>query len=68
VEAGAWVWDDVKQGLRASGVRPLRTQPGAHDRCVAMAEGRSGRIVASLKVTDCVGLQALAREGATGGK
>jgi hypothetical protein len=60
LQAGAWVWDDVQQGLLVR--RPLRTARGVLDTCVSRAEGPSGRVVASLKAPVCVGLQALTHQ------
>jgi hypothetical protein len=59
VEAGAWVWDHIQQGLGLR--RPLATPQGVLGRCVGRAEGPSGRVVATLKAPDCVGLQSLAQ-------
>jgi hypothetical protein len=59
LQAGAWVWDHVQQGLGQR--RPLRTARGVLDTCVGRAEGPSGLVVASMKAPVCVGLQALAQ-------
>jgi hypothetical protein len=56
VQAGAWVWDDVN--LKAH--RALQVEKGVLAECVAKAEGPHQRIVASMRVADCVGLMALA--------
>ena len=50
LEAGAWVWNNVQLSLHA----PLHTPPGTLTRCVAQAEGRSGRVVAALAAPHCV--------------
>jgi len=50
VQAGAWVWDHVQLGLHA----PLQLKAGALASCVRAAEGPSGRIVAGMRVADCV--------------
>jgi hypothetical protein len=55
LEAGAWVWNDVSLHRAA-----LHLPAGTLPRCVHVAEGRSGRVVASLRVVDCVALAALA--------
>jgi hypothetical protein len=59
LQAGAWVWDHVQQGLGLR--RPLRTARGVLYTCTSRAEGRSGPAAASLKAPVCVGLQALAQ-------
>lgn len=61
VQAGAWVWDDVQADTRL----PLSLGRDTLARCVARAEGRSGRVVASLKAPLCVGLRGLASSGTT---
>jgi hypothetical protein len=53
IESGAWVWNHVQLGLH----RPLHLKPGTLATCVAGA-GR-GRVVASLRVPDCVAGMAL---------
>jgi hypothetical protein len=58
VEAGAWVWNDVDAQLK---LHPALHTRGALTRCVAQAEGPSGRIVATPKVAVCVGLVGLQR-------
>ena len=50
IEAGAWVWNHVQPGR----VGAFRVPPGTLGSCVRESEGRSGRIVASLAVADCV--------------
>ena len=50
IEAGAWVWNHVELGR----FRAFDVTPGTLSSCVREAEGRSGRIVASQAVSDCV--------------
>jgi hypothetical protein len=50
IEAGAWVWNHIQLGRFG----PLDVRPGTLGSCVREAEGRSGRIVASPRVSDCV--------------
>jgi len=54
VQAGAWVWDDVQVGLPA----PLRLKARTLDTCVRVAEGRSGRVVATMRAPTCVARRA----------
>ncbi|HEX4175525.1 MAG TPA: hypothetical protein VHY81_06375, partial [Acidimicrobiales bacterium] len=56
LQAGAWVWDDVH--IDAHTALPVR--PGTLDRCVAQAEGASGRVVPDLQAPECVALHGLA--------
>ena len=56
LQAGAWVWDHVQAGLPA----PLHLAPGTLLRCVQVAEGPSGRVVAGMRAPNCVALQGLA--------
>jgi hypothetical protein len=58
VEAGAWVWHDV----RTDTTPPLRTGSDVVGSCTKKAQGRSGRVEVTLKAPACVGLQALARQ------
>ena len=53
VQAGAWVWDDVQLGHLA----PLRLKAGSLDSCVQLAQRRSGRTVATMRVPNCVVLK-----------
>jgi hypothetical protein len=62
VQAGAWVWDDVRVRVHA----PLSLQAGTLETCVQKAEGPTGRVVASMVVPRCVGLHGLARAAAPG--
>jgi hypothetical protein len=62
VQAGAWVWDDVQVRLHA----PLHLRAGTLASCVRQAEGRSGRVVATLRAPKCVGLHGLAATRASG--
>ena len=55
LQAGAWVWDNVRAGLRA----PLHLAPGTIATCVQTAEGRSQVAVASMRAPNCVALRAL---------
>jgi hypothetical protein len=57
LEAGAWVWDHVQAGLAAR--QPLVVGHGTIARCVARAEGPSGRVAATLRAPTCVGLAGL---------
>ncbi len=58
VQAGAWVWDDVRPGLQS----PLLLKPGALEACVRAADGgSSGGVVAGMGVADCVVQSALGR-------
>ena len=53
VQAGAWVWDNVRLGL----TRPLVLQAGTLATCVGAAEGEQGKqgvFRASMQVVDCV--------------
>ncbi len=50
VQAGAWVWDDV----RVAAHEPFAESPGTIDSCVLAAEGTFQRVVASMGVVDCV--------------
>jgi hypothetical protein len=57
IEAGAWVWNNVQLSLRG----PLHTPPGTLARCVAAAEGRSGRVAATPAAPRCVVAASAAR-------
>ncbi|MBV8462785.1 MAG: hypothetical protein JO368_05800 [Acidimicrobiales bacterium] len=50
IEAGAWVWKDLRLGRAA----PLRLPDGTLLSCAERAEGGTGRVVASLDVSRCV--------------
>jgi hypothetical protein len=62
VQAGAWVWDDVRVRVHA----PLSLQAGTLETCVQKAEGPTGRVVASMVAPRCVGLHGLAGAAAPG--
>jgi hypothetical protein len=50
IEAGAWVWNHVQPGR----FRALSVTAGTLGSCVQEADGTAGRVVASLRVVDCV--------------
>ena len=58
IEAGAWVWDDV----RADASPPLRTGSGVLDDCTREAERPAARVAVTMAAPRCVGLPALAQQ------
>ncbi len=50
LQAGAWVWDDVRVAAHA----PFEESPGTMELCVLGAEGPVPAIVVSMKAVDCV--------------
>jgi hypothetical protein len=50
VQAGAWVWDNVRLGL----TRPLVLPAGTLATCVGAAEGKQTAFRATMQVVDCV--------------
>ena len=54
LQAGAWVWDDVRVAAHA----PFDVSPGTMELCALGAEGPFRRVVASMKAVDCVALAA----------
>jgi hypothetical protein len=50
IEAGAWVWNDVRLGLSG----PLRVRGDTLLSCVGGSAGGFARVVVSLEVPDCV--------------
>jgi hypothetical protein len=60
LQAGAWVWDDVRVAAHA----PFEESPGTMGLCVLGAEGPFQRIVVSMKAVDCVERHGSASSGA----
>jgi hypothetical protein len=50
VQAGAWVWDNVRLGL----TRPLVLSAGTLATCTGAAEKRPGVFRATMQVVNCV--------------
>jgi hypothetical protein len=50
LQAGAWVWNDV----RVAAHQPFDESQGTMDLCVAAAEGPFRRVTVSMTAVDCV--------------
>ena len=58
IQAGAWVWDDVRGDTRP----PLRTGSDTLGACTRDAEGSSEGLAVTMKAPICVGLRSLAQQ------